>query len=404
MSNRKKKRRTRPQSSRRPVPPPPPSRWARWRKAATSGFGRLRTVYKVILGAGGLAGAVAAILAVVHLLLPPPAVENSAQFTSAEAISAMSLSQYAQTSQTVYLQSASNRRTAARLLSVTSTEESTPSSTPGSASSAPESPSQSPSASPSPTASVSASGSASPSAPGATRSVNASLAPCASSSAATLPASATPSSCAASPSATKTGPAAIRNNFKALTPVGMSQAAAAAYANKVTLRILKLDPHLQGALCSDPSATCHELHERLVRDTGCTQSSGVEPSVAACAEKAAGLLDRDTRTTGTHSHANSKGQSQPVGEFVTADLELKGLKGQPVTLSWSIFAQDSADQLPSQWEGHFVVYRLVATTDDDSGTVALWVPLPRQHGPYVVRLTLSLGSADLAGVETGPFS
>jgi hypothetical protein len=185
----------------------------------------------------------------------------------------------------------------------------------------------------------------------------------------------------------------------------MSQREAGTYANKVAGLLLKANPSLSPELCSAPNDRCHRLKEDLVRDTGCTQSSGQAPSVTDCAQKAAGLLGGDTRTASTGSQADGgEKTTEPVGELITADLDLTGLKGQPVMLSWSIFPEDGAGQLPQQWEGQFVVYRLVATTDDDSASVALWVPLPRQRGPYVVRLTLSLGSAVLAGQDSGPFS
>jgi hypothetical protein len=94
---------------------------------------------------------------------------------------------------------------------------------------------------------------------------------------------------------------------------------------------------------------------------------------------------------------------QPLGELVSVNLELAGLKGQPVVLSWSIYPENGSTSLPKQWLGDFVAYRLVATTDDDTGTLDMWIPLPRQRGPYFIRATLALGDADLASMSSGPF-
>jgi hypothetical protein len=92
-----------------------------------------------------------------------------------------------------------------------------------------------------------------------------------------------------------------------------------------------------------------------------------------------------------------------LGELVSVDLELAGLQGQPVLLSWSIFPKDGQSHLPGKWIGNFVAYRLDATTNDDTGTLEMWIPLPRQHGPYFIRLTLTTGGASLASMNSDLF-
>ena len=94
---------------------------------------------------------------------------------------------------------------------------------------------------------------------------------------------------------------------------------------------------------------------------------------------------------------------QPLGELIGVNLELAGLQGQPVYLSWSIFQQRGTGHLSEKWLGNFVAYRLEATTNDDTGTLEMWVPLPRHRGPYFIQLTLSTGSASLASMKSGPF-
>jgi hypothetical protein len=94
---------------------------------------------------------------------------------------------------------------------------------------------------------------------------------------------------------------------------------------------------------------------------------------------------------------------QPLGELIGVNLELAGLRGQPVYLSWSIFQQSGPSHLSEKWLGNFVAYRLEATTDDDTGTLEMWIPLPKHRGPYFIRLTLSTGSASLTSTNSGPF-
>jgi hypothetical protein len=94
-----------------------------------------------------------------------------------------------------------------------------------------------------------------------------------------------------------------------------------------------------------------------------------------------------------------------MGELVSVDMELAGLQGQPVLLSWSIFQQDGGqNHLSGNWRGNFIAYRLKATTNDDTGAVEMWIPLPRQPGPYLVRVTITTtGGISLASLDSGPF-
>jgi len=106
---------------------------------------------------------------------------------------------------------------------------------------------------------------------------------------------------------------------------------------------------------------------------------------------------------GQGSGGNTK--RQPLGELVGVNLELAGLQGQPVLLSWSIFQEGGPSHLAGKWFGNFVAYRLEATTNDDTGTLEMWIPLPRQQAPYVIRLTLETpGGVSLASMDSGPFT
>jgi hypothetical protein len=74
-------------------------------------------------------------------------------------------------------------------------------------------------------------------------------------------------------------------------------------------------------------------------------------------------------------------------------------------LSWSIFQEGgSQNHLPENWLGNFVAYRLEATTNDDTGTLEMWIPLPKQPGPYFVRLTMTTTDGiSLASMDSSPF-
>ena len=84
-------------------------------------------------------------------------------------------------------------------------------------------------------------------------------------------------------------------------------------------------------------------------------------------------------------------------------MELEGLKGQPVFLSWEIFQTGSQTNLYGKWLSGFAAYRLQATTEDDTGSLDVWIPLPEAPGPYFIRLSLASDGARLASMDSSPF-
>ena len=104
------------------------------------------------------------------------------------------------------------------------------------------------------------------------------------------------------------------------------------------------------------------------------------------------------------SQSGTPGNKQvPLGELVSVNLELVGLRGQPVLMSWSIFQKGNHTDLFAKWRS-FAAYRLEATTNDDTGTVEMWIPLPKLHGPFFIHLTLTAGGSGLASADSGPFN
>jgi hypothetical protein len=129
----------------------------------------------------------------------------------------------------------------------------------------------------------------------------------------------------------------------------------------------------------------------------------VPPEVAA--KRIIGVLGQ-TRTVSeipNNRNSGSRNGSEPLGELVSLNMELVGLRGQPVFLSWSIFQTGDHNSLFGKWLNNFVAYRLEATTDDDTGSLDMWIPLPKVTGPYVIRLNLTTGAADLASTDSDPF-
>ncbi|HEX7461825.1 MAG TPA: hypothetical protein VF317_06600, partial [Dermatophilaceae bacterium] len=87
----------------------------------------------------------------------------------------------------------------------------------------------------------------------------------------------------------------------------------------------------------------------------------------------------------------------------TANVELVGLRGQAVLVTWRIYQAGGTTALFGKWLGTTAAYRLVAGTDDDTTAFDLWVPLPNVPGQYTVNLSLTANGANLASEDSPPF-
>jgi hypothetical protein len=97
---------------------------------------------------------------------------------------------------------------------------------------------------------------------------------------------------------------------------------------------------------------------------------------------------------------------EPLGELIKANVQLIGFEGQPVFLRWSISQMRSRTHahLFSRWlRSDIVGYRLVATTENDTGAVNMWIPLPKVPGPYILHLDLTAEGSDLISTNSPPF-
>jgi len=118
----------------------------------------------------------------------------------------------------------------------------------------------------------------------------------------------------------------------------------------------------------------------------------------AAAKRVVGLLG-GTRIEKT---ANRR---EPLGELVSVNVELVGLRDRPVFLLWSIFQKSGQGQtrLFGKWLSDFVAYRFEATADDATATQQMWIPLPKVPGPYLIHLSLVAGTSLLADAWSDSF-
>jgi hypothetical protein len=99
-----------------------------------------------------------------------------------------------------------------------------------------------------------------------------------------------------------------------------------------------------------------------------------------------------------------KKKKQMVGVVVDVNLELSGLRGKPVLLSWSLWRKGGTKQIYGTWLNENLAYELKAGSERDSASVNFWIPLPKGKGSYVVRSKLIKDGQSLATVDSEPIS
>jgi hypothetical protein len=89
---------------------------------------------------------------------------------------------------------------------------------------------------------------------------------------------------------------------------------------------------------------------------------------------------------------------EPLGVVVSTDLDLSGLRGKVLTLSWSMWQEAGAVRLSGDWLNDNLAYRIEPRTDHATTTLDVWIPMPREPGSYFIRVDLRSG---LTRVDSG---
>ncbi|HEX7462861.1 MAG TPA: hypothetical protein VF317_11880, partial [Dermatophilaceae bacterium] len=97
------------------------------------------------------------------------------------------------------------------------------------------------------------------------------------------------------------------------------------------------------------------LGDEVVGEQHDQSANPVSTDVAA--ERIANLL-RETRTRPVAGR-----KKEPLGVLLTANVELVGLRGQAVLVTWRIYQAGGTTALFGKWLGTTAAYRLVAGTD-----------------------------------------
>lgn len=81
-------------------------------------------------------------------------------------------------------------------------------------------------------------------------------------------------------------------------------------------------------------------------------------------------------------------RQSPLGAMVTYNLDLDGFAGTLLTVSWSLESPTNGQEVPRCWWQEVSVERIRPTESHRSFFGEFWVPMPRRHGDYRIRLVL----------------
>ena len=111
------------------------------------------------------------------------------------------------------------------------------------------------------------------------------------------------------------------------------------------------------------------------------------PPAQAAQQFAARLADVRTQPV--------EGRLDPLGVRVTVDMEIEGLRDQPLLLYWRMVPAGGTTPLAPDWGRPTASYIVTAGTERDTATIEVWVPLPEAAGPYELDLLVGEQSAGL---------
>ncbi|GIE94391.1 hypothetical protein [Paractinoplanes rishiriensis] len=94
---------------------------------------------------------------------------------------------------------------------------------------------------------------------------------------------------------------------------------------------------------------------------------------------------------------------EPLGVVIAVNVDLGGLRGKPVLLSWSMWQDGTGKRLFGDWLNHHLAYELTAETEHDTTGGDFWIPLPAVKDSYFIRAWLTRDDAVLATVDSPSF-
>ena len=90
----------------------------------------------------------------------------------------------------------------------------------------------------------------------------------------------------------------------------------------------------------------------------------------------------------TRARSLPSGATEPLGVTLGFDLELEGFKGRSVEVRWSLYDAGAGERVPRDWLSNRRALAVRPEAAFDRPSAEFWVPLPKQRGPFFVRLSV----------------
>lgn len=151
-------------------------------------------------------------------------------------------------------------------------------------------------------------------------------------------------------------------------------------------------------------------------DLGCTDAkleSALEDSAATCdpvkavaGETASRQRARQVLVTlrASRGQTASNGKIGPVGVIVRYEVTLIGFLHRRADVAWSLYRRHGAQKaIPRPWRFRHRILPVKGEVNTDPGSHAFWIPLPRSHGPYYLKLVVFDRDGDVRSRNTRSF-
>ena len=90
----------------------------------------------------------------------------------------------------------------------------------------------------------------------------------------------------------------------------------------------------------------------------------------------------------TRARSLPSGATEPLGVTLDFDLELEGFKGRRVEVRWSLYDAGAGERVPRDWLSNRRALAVRPEAAFDRPSAEFWVPLPKERGPFFVRLSV----------------
>jgi hypothetical protein len=143
--------------------------------------------------------------------------------------------------------------------------------------------------------------------------------------------------------------------------------------------------------------------DQTVRSFSYTDSADADtPGDAVIAAKQLAVVFHHSRTRVVES--SGAGKRVPAGADIDFDVTLDGLKGRLVTIRWTLFRARDGKPVPRDWLRYRKVLAVTPKRASEPENREFWVPLPKRHGPYFVRLVVVGDGGPVRHQDSDPFS